>query len=116
MVDLGAKPAHFGTVSGGCFGDDEVNAIDFGVDAGETLDHTFGATGDGCFGRDARNDTRDACAPLGVRAVEPGGEADAAGDAVEFGDGEAVFGEEKVGTNHLRPLIFEGGGALEINE
>ena len=52
-------------------------------------------------------------AEAGVGRVQPVGEADAAGDVVEFGDGEAVLGEDVVGADDLRLVVAEaaaGGG------
>ena len=51
-----------------------------------------------------------------IGLVEPGGEADAAGDAVEFGDGEAGLGEEAVGADDAGEFVLEGGGLLRIEE
>ena len=55
-------------------------------------------------------------AELCVGLVQPGGEADAAGDAVEFGDGEAVLGEEAVGADDAGELVLEAGRLLRVEE
>ena len=52
----------------------------------------------------------------GIGLVEPGGEADAAGDGIQFGDAEAVFGDEQVGANDAGQFVLEGGRALECDQ
>ena len=72
-------------------------------DASEPVEHAAGAADD--IGSE-----------VGIGLIEPGGQADTAWNGIEFGDGDALFSEEKVGAYDARPLIFEIGMALEINE
>lgn len=106
-VELGGEPFHFGAVGGGFLGDDEVDTGSGAEDAGEAFAHGVvraeerGGIGGGGFP---------------VSLVEPGGEADAAGDGIEFGDGEAVVGEEEVRADDPGDLVTEGGIALPGDE
>jgi hypothetical protein len=52
----------------------------------------------------------------GVGLVEPCGEADAAGDAVDFGEAEAVVGEEEVRADDGGELLTEGGETSGFEE
>ncbi len=97
------EPFHFGPVGLGFFGDEDFYGCIWGEDGGEAIEHAVGAAGD-------------LVVEGGVGLVEPGGEADAAGDAVEFGDTEAVFAEEQVGADDPGQFIFEGVGALELDD
>ena len=53
---------------------------------------------------------------LRIGLVQPSGEADAAGDAIEFGDAEAVFGQEDIGADDAGHVDFESAGALTGDE
>ena len=80
--------------------------MDFGglvKDPGEAVEHSAGAAED--WG-----------AQSGVTLVEPCGQADAAGDGIEFGDGETVIGQEEVGADDAGPIVFESRVALEIDQ
>ncbi len=95
-VKPGGEPLHFGPVGGGLLGDDDVRAA--GGDGPESLHHP-------------RRAAQDIVAQCGIGGIEPGGEADAAGDAVKFADGETVLGKDKVGPDDggefLAPLPGE---------
>ena len=67
-----ASQAHFRPIGGGFFGHDDVHGGRVPEDAGEPARHPV-------------RSAEDFRAHLRVSLVEPGGEADAAGDRIEFG-------------------------------
>jgi hypothetical protein len=103
LVELGDDPFHLRAIGCRLIGDDDVDGVAFVEDAFEPAQHVIGAAEDGV-------------AKVRVGLVQPCGEADAAGDGVEFRDGEAVFSEEQVGTYDARPFVFEGWMTLEFDE
>lgn len=53
---------------------------------------------------------------VGVGLVEPAGHADAAGDAVEFGHGQAGFREQQIGADDPRPVALECAVPLPFDQ
>ena len=102
-IDLPGEPFHLRPVRGGLVGDDQAHVRRVAENAGEAVEHA------GCaaehFGPGP-----------GVGAVEPGGEADAAGHAVQFGDAQAVVGEQNVGPDDARQLGAELFAALQVDD
>lgn len=72
-------------------------------DASEAVEHSAGAA-------------EDWRAEVGIGFIKPCGEADASGDSVQFGDGEAILGEEEVRTYDARQVIFESGVTLQFDQ
>ena len=72
-------------------------------DPGEAVEHSAGTAED--WGAES-----------GVTVVEPRGQANAARDGIEFGDGESMFSQEEVGADDAGPIVFESWVALEIDQ
>ena len=68
----------------------------FAKNAGKALQHAVRPADD--LGR--------AAGQRGIGLVEPRGQADAAGDAVQFRDAEAVFGQDDVRADDARHVRF----------
>lgn len=104
VFEVVGEPVHFGAVVGGFLGDDDIGSV--GEDTGEAVEHAIGAADD-VFEAEGG----------GEGLVEPGGEADAAGDAIEFGEGEAfVFSEDEVGPDDAGGGMAEGIGVGVFEE
>ena len=102
-AELAGEPVHFGAVVGGFGGDGDVCAVR--EERAEAAVHAVGAAGDVSGWEEA-----------GVGLVEPCGEADAAGDTVDFGEAEAVVGEEEIRTDDGWELLAEGGETRCVEE
>ena len=53
---------------------------------------------------------------LGIGLIQPRRDADAAGDGIQFGDTETIFGQQQVVPDDARRFAFERGGALEVDQ
>ena len=58
----------------------------------------------------------DGVSHLRIRLIQPGGQADAAGYRIQFRQGEAMVGQEQVGSDDARQVVFQGRGALEVDQ
>ena len=98
------EPFKFGAVGGGFVADDNGDEW-LGCVRGEGGDALVKEVGLGVAANEGR------AAGGGVVLVEVCGEADAARDAIHFGEREAGAGDEEVGTEDARDLVFDGGVA-----
>ena len=99
-IQPGCEPFHFGPIGLGFFGNHDVSA---GENLGESAEHPV---------RPAQN----LGAQFRVGFVKPIGEANAAGHAVDFGDGESVVGENKVGSDDFWNVSGDSMFSLEGDE
>ena len=93
---------HLGLVGGGFLGNEHGSCA--AEDGAKAVEHP-GRAADDVVG-----------AERGVSGVQPLGQADAAGDAVQFGDGETVVGEHEVGADDERHIGAGGLAAAKGDE
>ena len=103
LGELPGEPGHLRTVGRRLVGDDNVDIGGIPENTGEAPQHAIGAADDICTER---------CVSL----IKPRGKADAARDGIEFGHAQAMLGQEQVGTDDTRQVVFQGRGSHQNDE
>ncbi|MFZ4387230.1 MAG: hypothetical protein ACOYOI_03585 [Chthoniobacterales bacterium] len=86
------EPLHFGSVGGGLLGN---NDFAFREHRGKPLQHPLGSA-------------QHIKSEFGIGLVQPCGQADAAGNLIQFADGEPLLREDQIGPDHAGYLTAEG--------
>ena len=116
VAELGRQPFHLRTIRRRLLRNHDVHLRRIAENTRETPLHAVGSSKDGTSEIGLRFPISRGRRQFRIGLIQPRGEANAAGDAVEFDQCQAGLGEEQVRTNDARHGVLESRIALQCDQ